>query len=136
GLSSDTATACRALRARLGRLAESGGTLSVHRCHGDFAPWNCSWTPQGLFVFDWEASHDDGMALSDAFYYVTAPALLVHRNPCTKRTLKALLHMAERVAEASHAKLDTRVYLAFWLLGRVGQARLYDELIVLLDRSW
>lgn len=128
--------ACRVVRERLQVLAESGAEIWQHRTHGDFAPWNCAWTAQGLFVFDWEESREQGLALGDAFYYVIAPALLVQRNLSAAKTLEAALSMASRVAEASGGQLDSRVYLALWLLRQVGKADLYGELMVLLERGW
>ncbi len=128
--------ACRALYQRLQDLAVADLEIWVHRTHGDFAPWNCTWTDQGLFVFDWEESREQGLALGDAFYYAIAPALLVQRNANAAKTLDAALHLANNVAGASGTELDSRVYLALWLLDRVGQANLYDALIVLLERGW
>jgi hypothetical protein len=128
--------ACRALRERLQLLSESDAKVWVHLTHGDFAPWNCAWTDQGLFVFDWEESREQGLAFGDAFYYAVAPALLVQRRPSAAKTLEIALCLADRVAVACDARLDSRVYLALWLLGRVGEAGLYDELIVMLERSW
>ncbi len=128
--------AYRALRDRLQLLAVSGAVVWVHRTHGDFAPWNCTWTNQGLFVFDWEESRELGLALGDVFYYAIAPALLVKRNVNAAKTLDTSLRLADRVVEASGVEMDSRVYLALWLLGRVAQADLYGELIVLLERSW
>lgn len=135
-LPSVVAAAWHSVRGRLHEIGESGGAVSVHRTHGDFAPWNCAWSDQGLFVFDWEDSREDGLALSDAFYYAIAPVLLAQRNASATRTLTAALDLAARVAKASHAKPDVRVCMALWLLERAGQAGLYDELMVQLDRSW
>lgn len=39
-----------------------------HRVHGDYAPWNFSLTDSGFFVYDWEESMSQGLALSDAIY--------------------------------------------------------------------
>lgn len=125
-----------AVRARLGQLATAGEMVWLHRTHGDFAPWNCAATDQGLFVYDWEDSREHGLALSDAFYYAVAPALLVQRRPQAAATLAAALHLAGRVLAASPGALDVRLYLALWLLARVGKAALYDELLIELERSW
>ncbi len=135
-LSLEADVACRALRERLQLLANSGAEVWVHRTHGDFAPWNCAWTDQGLFVFDWEESREQGLALGDAFYYAIAPALLVQPNANPANTLDTSLRLADRVVEASGVELDIRVYLALWLLYRAAQADFYGELIVLLERSW
>lgn len=128
--------AARALHARLGALGAQGQRAWLQRTHGDFAPWNCGWSNQGLFVYDWEDSHTQGLALGDAFYYVIAPALLLQRKPRAATTLAAVLALAERVAAASPATPNVHVQLALWLLGRVGTAPLYDELLILLERSW
>jgi hypothetical protein len=137
GQSGEIAEACRRLHARLRRLAETGAMVAVHRSHGDFSPWNCAWTEQGLFVFDWEESREQDLAFGDAFYYIVAPALLVQRNADAHETLEEILRFAGAVAEAGAISPgDVRVYLALWLLRRVGQADFYDELLVLLERNW
>jgi hypothetical protein len=137
GLSDKVAIACRALYARLEALSQAGTLLWVHRSHGDFASWNCSWSAQGLFVFDWEASREQDLAFGDVFYYVIAPALLIQRNPHVQETLDAALFLAQQVAEsADMAGVDCRLYLALWLLGRVGEASLYGELLKLLEGNW
>ena len=137
GLINDTAEACYALVARLQGLAESGVALRVHRSHGDLAPWNCAWTNQGLFVFDWEASRAQDTALGDAFYYTIAPALLVQRKTKTQQTLTATLWLARQVAVAGEiAEVEVEVYLSLWLLSRLGQAALYGDLLISLERSW
>ena len=135
-MADDVISACRALRGKLQNQAELNVEILLHRTHGDFAPWNCIWTDQNLFVFDWEESEADGLALQDAFYYVIAPALLVQRKASAAETLNAVFCFANRVVEASGQKLDIRIYLALWLLTHVGRAELYDELCVLLARKW
>jgi len=114
----------------------AGESVWGHRSHGDFAPWNFAWTAKGFFVFDWEESAEDGLALQDAFYYVIAPALLVQRNASVTETFNAVFCFANRVVEASGTKLDIQLYFALWLLARVGRAKLYDELCVLLAQRW
>ena len=132
----DVISACRALRERLQNQAKLNAELLLHLTHGDFAPWNCIWTDQGLFVFDWEESEADGLALQDAFYYVIAPALLVQRNASVTETFNTVFCFANRVVEASGTKLDIQLYFALWLLARAGRAKLYDELCVLLAQRW
>lgn len=137
GLSDEVASACRSLYARLASLADSGTLLWVHRSHGDFAPWNCSWSAQGFFVFDWEASRAQDLAFGDVFYYVVAPALLVQRNPSAQGALQSALRLARQVAESGDmTEVDCRIYLAIWLLGRAGEGSLYGDLSVLLERNW
>ena len=136
GLTDEVEAACVALEGNLQALADSEISVRLQRVHGDFAPWNCAWTDKGLFVYDWEESKADGLALGDAFYYSIAPALLVKRNPNPLKTLQAALRFADKVIEASGIELDSRVYLALWLLGRPDKTGLYGELIVLLERNW
>ena len=121
---------------RLGVLAESGLTVWRHRTHGDFAPWNCSWTDRGLFVYDWEASRAQGLALEDAFYYVTAPALLVQRKASAEKVVGRALRLANEVARKVGKELNPRIYLALWLLARPDKSGLYGEMIVFLAQSW
>jgi len=135
-LPADVADACCTLCERLQDQAESGERILLHRTHGDFAPWNCAWTSQGLFVFDWEESRENGLALGDAFYYSVAPALLVQRNASAIKTLQTVFGFADQVVEAGGMKLDIRIYLALWLLPRAGYAKLYGELCVLLAQRW
>ncbi len=135
-LPNDIQTARCSLLKRLHQLGDAYESVWVHRTHGDFAPWNCTWSDQGLFVFDWEESLEDGLALGDAFYYAIAPVLLLQSNPSARSTLHAALRFAARVAESYDAILDARVYLALWLLQRAEIANLYDELTLQLDRSW
>jgi len=131
------ALACRALRGRLDILAEAGTQIWLTRTHGDFAPWNSSWTDHGLFVFDWEASSENDLALADAFYYVIAPKILVGRNFRPSAIVVDTLRMAARVAiTAGIGESNHRVYLALWLLNRVWQAERYGDLAVALERGW
>lgn len=129
-------TAYAAIREYLDTLAAAGFTVWGHRSHGDFAPWNCAWTNQGFFVFDWEESREWDVALGDAFYYVFASVLYIQRGADMQKTLHAALHWAKQVASmANMAYLDVRVYLALWLISRVEQTEFYN-LLVLLNQSW
>ena len=122
---------------RLQSLAEMGVSVWEHRSHGDFAPWNCSWTEQGLFVFDWEESKECDLAFSDAFYFVTATALHVQRKPNAQHTIDTALHLAEQVAHAGRiAGVDVRAHLACWLIGRIGKAPHYSEMLQVLGQRW
>ena len=108
----------------LTRKAKQGVHLWEHRIHGDFAPWNCSWTSKGLFVFDWEASRCAGTAFSDAFRYVVAKELLLTRKPNPKRASSNALNFAQRVREKtewSHVDLDCQ--FAVWAMESLGGYR-------------
>lgn len=131
------AKACESVLARLNAFAATGTQVWLHRNHGDFAPWNCAWTDKGFFVFDWEESREQTLALGDAFYYVISPALHIQRRPNAKKTLAMALLVAGQVATAGGlGNLDIRLYLALWLLGRVNTAPLYAEMLVLLEQDW
>jgi hypothetical protein len=128
--------ACLALEGKLHALAESGVSVWLQRVHGDFAPWNCICTRQGLFVYDWEESRTDGMALSDAYYYAVAPVLLMHHNPDPTRTVKAALQFAREVMTGRLIGQDPHLYLALWLLARIHRAPLYGRMMQVLALSW
>lgn len=144
GLSSAAESAASKLRARLTSLANEGKQIWLHRCHGDFAPWNCAWSGRGLFVFDWEESREQGLALGDAFYYVLSPFVHVQKNPDAGKALAAAIRFASDAANRSglcaglapNCETEVRVYLALWLLGRLALSPFYGELAVRLERSW
>ena len=135
--------ACK-LRTRLTALANEGKKIWLHRCHGDFAPWNCAWTDRGLFVFDWEEGREQGLALGDAFYYVLSPFVHVQKNPDAGKALAAAIQFARDVGNRSglcagtdiNCDTEVRMYFALWLLGRPNLSPFYDELTVLLEHSW
>jgi len=143
-LSSMTENAALKLRSRLVTLANEGKQIWLHRCHGDFAPWNCAWTYRGLFVFDWEESRERGLALGDAFYYVLSPFVHVKKNLDSGKALAMAVEFAVDVStrsdfctgSASHCETEARVYLALWLLGRLNLSPFYGELMVRLEQSW
>lgn len=101
----------------LQRRSEEGAVVHEHRCHGDCAPWNCSWTAQGLFVFDWEESKPQALAFGDAFYFVLAPALHVVGKKNHADLMQKALSLAEQVAKLSGmSRANVRVHFALWLL--------------------
>lgn len=132
------------LYTRLRALANEGKQVCLHRSHGDFAPWNCVWTDRGLFVFDWEESRDQDLALGDAFYYVLSPFVHVYKNPDAGIALVTAIQFASDMVKRSglctdsapHCETEVRVYLALWLLGRLKLSPFYGELAVRLERSW
>lgn len=121
------------LLAKLREVAGGGDYLWRSRVHGDFAPWNCAWTDKGLFVYDWEASQEAGIALSDAFYYVCAPAMLVDGRQNLEETLDSALNLGKRVAAMARLDLDVKIQFAVWLLScpdRIFTNRLMLALLV------
>ena len=132
------------LCARLTGLANGRKQICLHRSHGDFAPWNCAWTDRGLFVFDWEESREQGLALGDAFYYVLSPFVHVQKNPDAGMAMATAIQFASDMMNRSglctdsalHCETEVRVYLALWLLGRLKLSPFYGELAARLERSW
>lgn len=127
------------LRTRIEASATSGTQIWLHRNHGDFAPWNCSWTAQGLFVFDWEESRARRLALDDAFYYVLSPFVHVHKKPNAQKALVLALQFGGKLCSrmaATGAAADVRLYLALWLLGQLGDSDFYSELLGCLEQDW
>lgn len=104
--SPSVAMAATRLQRRIVDLASCGAQVLVHRSHGDLAPWNCAWTDRGLFVFDWEESREQAMALSDAFYYVLAPYAHVHVAPDASKAVRAALLFGSQVIRRSACKLE------------------------------
>jgi hypothetical protein len=131
--------ACTVIRERLRILASSGRTIIGHRSHGDFSPWNCSWTKQGLFVFDWEDSERWAVALTDAFYYVAAVEIHVAKNANVELLEARAISFAKQIASAAGLSIDdVSVYWSLWLLNRMRDKPrpLYAQLIERLASSW
>ncbi|MDG4554093.1 MAG: hypothetical protein P9E24_07585 [Candidatus Competibacter sp.] len=121
-----------AVRERLDTIADAGATVWGHRSHGDFAPWNCAWTAQGFFVFDWEESRTWDVALGDAFYFVVAPAVHIARSPNPQAVEARAWVLVGAVAKAAGLPVgELRMNWALWLLQRMSQqpAPLYERLL-------
>lgn len=120
------------------------GRVWVHTSHGDFAPWNCNWSNRGLFVFDWELSATDNLALHDCFYYIVAPFLHVSEKPDAARVVDEALRFACRVISrlsfVRGASDDTvgiaRAYLSLWLMLQPKEVPLYRSMIQILTTEW
>lgn len=124
-----------ALRQHLTTLPQSTPLL-LHLCHGDFAPWNCAWSQPGLFVYDWEASHNDGLTLSDAFYYVLAPLLHIHQSVDGERALDLVrAFVRPLLQQPDNTTLDYRLYLALWLLQQAETPELYCNMAIALVKG-
>ena len=81
------------LRTKLRYLCQAinpGQTLSFAFAHGDFTPWNCWLTPQGLALYDLELAQPEAPLLYDLFHFVTQQALLVTRQPAAAIRAQAL----------------------------------------------
>lgn len=136
GLQPGTSPAMLQLKKKLD-LLPGNTTVRLHRSHGDFAPWNCAWTRQGLFVFDWEASTAEGLALADAFYYVLAPLLLVQQTEDGEQALQAIqAFITPLLVSLGITGDDWKLYLALWLIGQRASPKLYCNIASALDNSW
>lgn len=120
------------MREWLDEMAASGAMVWGHRSHGDFAPWNCSWTTNGFFVFDWEESRKWDVGLCDAFYFVVAPAVYVTRSPDPLSVKSRALKLAMEVAKIADFPVEgVRLNWVLWLLWHNQQrtSKLYKKLL-------
>lgn len=121
----------------LGAQADQGAQIWEHRSHGDFAPWNCSWTEGGLFVFDWEESRVHSPAFGDAFYCAVSPALHVERRPDPERTMRSALELATRVANRQTSAVNAvKLHFVLWVTLKWGEHPLYEAIIECLAREF
>ncbi len=129
-----------ALLDELDALAREGEIVLGHRSHGDFAPWNCAWTSEGLWVFDWEESRPWDVALADAFYYCLAPILHIRGKEASPETLRHMVFgfraRIARLSEIEPGKMKRD--WALWLLRQAGSKphALYGRLLKDLEVSW
>jgi hypothetical protein len=122
---------------RLKILADSGMVVWEHRSHGDFAPWNCSHTDDGIFVFDWEESAECGLALSDIFYFVISPILFLNSGADTDSTLDEIHRITNDVyQDHSLTEMEINTHLACWLLRNIHKAPFYSQLLQALMLKW
>lgn len=106
----------------LGHAQKDQRLIWGHRNHGDFAPWNCSWTTQGFFVFDWEESRKWDVALGDAFYWIVGPAIWVQRSFRPPVVEENALEFADSVAQCAKLQIDDmHLYWTLWLLDRIAR---------------
>ncbi|MBN2320692.1 MAG: phosphotransferase [Acidobacteria bacterium] len=95
----------------------AGKSLALHRTHGDFAPWNIKIDNDRLFVYDWEESRSDGLALSDAFHFLFRQASLVGPWPGAAQMVLKLYGETEILCRPEGPTLaDRGTYLQIWML--------------------
>jgi Ser/Thr protein kinase RdoA (MazF antagonist) len=89
-----------------------------HRTHGDFTPWNIKVNNGILFVYDWEDSLSDGLALTDIFHFLYRQASLVGPWPGAGKILQDMNEAAKRLSRKTNYDIvDYKVILLLWLLG-------------------
>jgi hypothetical protein len=88
-----------------------------HRTHGDFAPWNIKVRARSLFVYDWEDSLPDGLALTDAFHFLYRQASLIGPWPGATRMMHRMLSEVAPLCRPERAQIpDPMTYLQTWML--------------------
>ena len=87
-----------------------------HRTHGDFAPWNIRIHKSKLFVYDWEDSQPEGLALTDVFTFVFRQAALVGPWPGAERVVLQMIEAASILVVIAHITTDIAVPLYIWAL--------------------
>lgn len=89
-----------------------------HRIHGDFAPWNIREQEGRLFVYDWEDSLSEGLALTDALRFVYRQADLVGPWPGSATMLEKLREVGTRCFSEIGCveREDYEKYLLAWLV--------------------
>lgn len=125
---------------RLQKLALAGTMVLGHQSHGDFAPWNFSWTRKGFFVYDWEKSQAWDIAFADAFYYTIAPTLYINDVKIPpQNALTSLFAIADKIKIETNLKnCNIYLYVSLWLIYQKGLDRnnkhsILDEMLYLLS---
>jgi len=121
---------------KLKRIADGSVAIDVHRAHGDFAPWNINWSPEGVLVFDWEDSRAGVPALFDAFYFSVASQLFVAKKFVPEKALSKMRRFALWVSGRPSSQVN--LYLALWLVdrSRVDDSEKIVSLIECFEDEW
>lgn len=98
-----------------GEFAET--QVTCHCTHGDFAPWNIKLREGRLFVYDWEESLSDGLALTDLFHFLYRQASLIGPWPGGRRLVHDMLsHMSVLAAKSDLSDDMGRCIMRTWIL--------------------
>lgn len=93
--------------------------LSVGLTHGDFAPWNCTFSKSRFKVYDWEDGSISSMHLGDAFSYSVKSRLLIKGERNSVRMSRMALSFARRVHTHSvNTERHFRLGLALWCIAQ------------------
>lgn len=129
----------KCVRMVLATATRKGVHAWTHRTHGDFAPWNCAWTKNGFYVFDWEESDAGGLAFADAFYFAIASDLRTRTRRSPDQLLKRALGFGRRVAEVSEIPSDeVERHFGIWIAQKAYAAdgALYHGVLEAFARKW
>lgn len=104
------------LRAKLRHLLaalDPQQPLTFGFAHGDFTPWNCWLTPEGLALYDLELAQSAAPLLYDLFHFEAQQALLVARRPAAAIRARVLALAAEffPALPAAEVALAWQLYL-------------------------
>lgn len=124
-------------------LAGWEGPLVV--AHRDFAPWNVRWSPQGVFVFDWEYAIQQANPLHDFYHFHLVRKALSKWKRVSPGDLSRLMSAAHDYAHRAYpeALWDERVvsallltYLLDVVLFYTDSGRLFDPKHPVLATYW
>ena len=105
-----------------------------HRTHGDFAPWNICKQGRELFVYDWEDSQPEGLALTDALHFVFRQADLVGPWPGSVTMLENLREVCIRCFSEIGCveREDYEKYFLAWLVKEYAE-NFSERILEMLD---
>jgi len=92
-----------------------------HRTHGDFAPWNIKVHNGKLFIYDWEDSLPDGLALTDIFHFLYRQASLVGPWPGARNLMLLMTDSARSLIsfmglDELSSKQSIKAVLTVWIV--------------------
>jgi hypothetical protein len=113
---------------------KSNDKLILSICHGDFTDWNCSYTSEGLFVFDWEESTFNGIFLSDAFYFIISEYIFIKRH---YNVVKIMLQIETFINPfLSLVDVDWLKQLSLWLITQKNITNIHKDLAVHISKTF
>lgn len=113
------------LRTKLSYLLKSldpQRPLTFAFAHGDFTPWNCWLTPEGIALYDLELAQPEAPLLYDLFHFETQQALLAARTPAAAIRARVLATAAEFFPQLPEA--DVALGWQLYLLHQVSTGAL------------
>lgn len=98
----------------------AGKKVPLHFAHGDFAPWNASMTPEGLYLYDWEYAQESAPAGYDLFHFLSQMGWLVEGRKPVELLMKVLersheesFHRYWKQVGVSRSEIAPLIYLYF-----------------------
>ncbi len=105
---------------QLRQLADSFSGEDLHLTslsHGDFTPWNCFVSKDGLQAYDWELSQRDAPVLFDLFHFIFQAGVLLHRSDfeSIKTQVDQLLSQPSVQAMVAQYRIDVDLHYRLFL---------------------